>query len=492
MNTLYKIETMRGHRPSDRAELVPLDLLHQVFYGVPAYAPERRAMGDYWRDRCHNENRRITAWQPYHDSSHALVYTRPIVTLHAFIERAMLDATRYGSPHRGGRAAVLFPRLQALGLCQGFTRTADGAWLHGDDCGHCECCDGTFAHDDLTTVNVRPFTSRTEEFCPECLESEAFECSSQDEYYARSQFRAVTVDGSTVCYEANQDDLYYWESDNEYHFEPEDDCNGEEDCSCDECRESRRRAQNADRIPGYHSSPKPWEGGVGKALLFGCELELKSKSTRRAIADIAASVGLYAERDGSLCDTHGLEIIGRPATLSAHQAQDGPWLSFLGQVRGKAVGWNAGDGYGIHVSINRLALSDYLAGKILVFCHNNERLCVKVAGRRASKWAVYSQGKEITEGKEAEGNRYEAMALRSRSRMEFRIFRSTVAPHGFLRAVEFTAAIVEFCRNASALGLTESAFLAWLAVPGNSGPFPNLATHLGVSLKRSPADQDEN
>jgi hypothetical protein len=55
-----------------------------------------------------------------------------------------------------------------------------------------------------------------------------------------------------------------------------------------------------------------------------------------------------------------------------------------------------------------------------------------------------------------------------------------------MRAVEFTAATVEFCRNASAVGLTEKAFRAWLALPANVATFPNLAIHLGIKKPAKP------
>ena len=160
-----------------------------------------------------------------------------------------------------------------------------------------------------------------------------------------------------------------------------------------------------------------------------------------------------------------------------------PWLKFLAAVQGKAKGWNAGTGYGLHVSVNRDGMSHYLTGKLLVFIHSNQSLCEGIAGRKANQWQKYVC-KNVKDGKMASGEKYEALAIRSKSRLECRIFRSTLKPEGFLRGVEFVAASVEFCRDASAIALTESAFLEWLKLPENCGTYPNLCLHLGIKKPR--------
>jgi len=312
--------------------------------------------------------------------------------------------------------------------------------------------------DNSVTVRV----SRGQEtWCESAADNNAFQCDYSGDYFCNDAFTCVDVGGDSVCLEWNQDSLYYWESDDSYHDDPEPEEEEEND------------------IPDYHNSPKPWKNTAYRGLVFGCELEMYAINDRADVAEIADNNGLFSERDGSLDSNHGIEVIGRPMTLAEHQAPEGPWLSFLSDVAGKAKGWNAGTGYGLHVSVNRDGMSDYLTGKLLVFIHSNQYLCENIAGRSASQWQRYVK-KSVKDGKLKSGEKYEALAIRSASRLECRIFRSTLKPEGFLRGVEFVAAAVEFCRSASAVALTDAAFLAWLKMPENGGAYPNLCLHLGI------------
>lgn len=234
-------------------------------------------------------------------------------------------------------------------------------------------------------------------------------------------------------------------------------------------------------ITNYHGSPKPWNKGVGKEMVFGCELELLARNHRSELIKVANRHHLFPERDGSLSESLGVEVIAPPFSLKDHQDPEGRWLSFLKDVQKQkvAVGWNAGKDYGLHVSINREPLSNFLTGKIIVFIHSNKSLCERIAGRAANRWANF-RSKKISNGKATEGDKYEAISIRSKKRLELRIFRSTTNPRGFLKAVEFAAASVEFCRVSSCLGLTETNFRKWLAEKNNKKLYPNLCHHLGL------------
>lgn len=282
--------------------------------------------------------------------------------------------------------------------------------------------------------------------------------------YDKRHFTPLRIGAFTVCKERTT--LYTW-SDGTVHLEEE-----------------------PDGVYSYHHSPKPWlEDGVGQNLVFGCELEILANNSRKEIAEIATECGLYCEKDSSIDCERGVEIIGEPNTLEEHQSEKGRWLKFLNKVNGKALGWQAGTNYGLHVSFNKRALSDYHTGKMLVFIHHNEKLCENIAGRSANEWSKFKSKKIIHGKQDYENDKYESLAIRSASRVECRIFRSTLKPSGFLRGVEFCAAAIDFTRSASANNLTEPAFKEWLKK--NTRNYKNLARHLGV-LKENPKNQLTN
>jgi len=248
-----------------------------------------------------------------------------------------------------------------------------------------------------------------------------------------------------------------------------------------ECAACADRAA-ADVIPDYHSQQRPWRNFSSSAQLFGVELEIcaKSESNCAEIREIAEGAGMLVERDGSLDGDRGVEIVGSPMSLEDNLRA---WVSLAAQLRRLASGWDAGSGYGMHISINRLAMSRLHQGKLLVFVNNSKALCEKVAGRKETSWAQYHR-KIVKQGMDDSSGKYEALALRSYKRMECRIFRSTLAEKGIRRNLEFVGAAVEFCKLASLRMLENSgAFFEWLDQPAQSKRFE----HLRKALKLRPA-----
>ncbi len=343
--------------------------------------------------------------------------------------------------------------------------TADGERVPEDETWECEKTGETYSNKvDSITVYVSRRT--TEEWCQDAVDSYAFFCQNLDEHYSKSYFTKIEVEGQYVCQEANEENLYYWESDEEYHWEAEP----EED-------------EDEYDIPDYHDEERPWEGkDFGKELVFGCELEVEATDSRVKVKEIANSFGLIGERDGSLDDTDGIEIIGPPQFLEDYSKKESLWLKFLEKVKDEAKGWDAGLGYGMHVSINRKALSDFHTGKLLVFINSNQELCTKIAGRGQTDYQRYCY-KTIKDGKKQYGDKYEALAIRDNNRLECRIFRSTLKPSSFLKNIEFVAAAIEFTRFSSCGKLDTDSFKDWLKK--NTSSYKNLARKLGV-LKENP------
>lgn len=448
---------------------VGMQMRDYALHGIPyLLSVEQRAILDNWL----KEKRIISvlsASSPY--MAHYGEYVVDIkCKLSHPLKEYMLDTLDANLSRRTAPAVLAWLVERGLADEDNYVTLHDGTLHDADSAFFCENRNEYYPDsDDAIQVRTRRNSSDgyCETWCLEAAEADAFKCDSSGHWFCSEVFTCVDVEGDSVCLEWNEDEIHYWESDGEYHwdYEPED-----ED-------------EDEFGIADYHDSPKPWRNTSYKGLVFGCELELYAIVDRAYVGRIADDCGLFAERDGSLDSQCGIEIIGSPMSLAETQDKDGPWLKFLAAVQGKAKGWNAGTGYGLHVSVNRDGMSHYLTGKLLVFIHSNQSLCEGIAGRKANQWQKYVC-KNVKDGKMASGEKYEALAIRSKSRLECRIFRSTLKPEGFLRGVEFVAASVEFCRDASAIALTESAFLEWLKLPENCGTYPNLCLHLGIKKPR--------
>ena len=301
----------------------------------------------------------------------------------------------------------------------------------------CKQCDG-FQLGSWNFVRVGGDLLR---WCDECLEAHSFYCERSEEYFCDENYHQVFVDGESVCLEWHDDELYVWDSDGEYHWEPED---------------------NSFNIPDYHHSRRPWADDAFPPLALGVELECWS-SDRRATCNRAESLGLIGERDGSLCDEHGIEIIGSPQPLDWYGNPSNSWKLFCD--RSSVRCWDAEGDYGQHVSINVADVSQLAIAKAIVFIHHNRTLCELVAGRGANTYNVYKDVK-IKDARGAARDKYCATNWNpDQHRLELRIFRANRRWEGFLKNVEFAHAVVAFAAQESARELNSGAF--WNYVESN-------------------------
>ena len=357
----------------------------------------------------------------------------------------------------------------ALVQCQGEIADAD-------DTSCCERCEDTVFSDDTSSVHLG--RRREDNWCESCADDHAFTCADCDEIWDNdANDIANDTEGDRVCPSCAESYFYCEGCGDTFHTN-----NYGQDGRCSSCSEPD---EDEDGIPGYHSTPRCYS--TGNRLCFGVELELKAKSSS-TLADVysaATDYGLIGERDGSLDAELGIELVAKPLSLTGNLEL---WLPLLDELRGKCVGWDAGTGYGMHVSINRTALSSFHQGKLLVFVNGNKELCEHVAGRAETHWAKYAK-KHIRDAKKTSGEKYEALSMRSSSRLEMRIFRSTLSAEGFSRNVEFAAACVEFARNAGIQQLTDHDFKSWLSADGRPKSYPALYAHLfpDIASKRATA-----
>ena len=188
------------------------------------------------------------------------------------------------------------------------------------------------------------------------------------------------------------------------------------------------------------------------------------------------------EHDGSLNET-GVELVTCPYTLDFHQKQFG-WDKLLEAVRPIAQSGKGTRACGMHVHVNRKALSALTLGKMLVFINatKNSRLVVKVAQRDSDRWAERYE-KKITQGKDRNSDKYQAMHLSERT-VEFRIFRGNLRPERVLKNIEFVHSVVIYCKGASIQELDKpEGYYAWLFK--HRGTYRNLVKFLGIADPRA-------
>lgn len=237
------------------------------------------------------------------------------------------------------------------------------------------------------------------------------------------------------------------------------------------------------------------------SLCFGVELEMEARSDSEAEDDddgadegnagqdsISEALGgrnggakpehFILMNDGSLNDS-GVELITSPFTLDYHQAEF-EWSKVLGKVSDIAKSGCGTNRCGMHVHVNRKAISALTLGKMLVFVNSdaNDRLIERIAQRDSSRWAK-RYTKQIKQGAEVESDKYEALHLSSRT-IEFRIFRGNLRSDRVLKNIEFCHSVVTYCKQAGMKQVTGySDYIAWLGK--NRGMYPNLVAFLGES-----------
>lgn len=298
---------------------------------------------------------------------------------------------------------------------------------------------------------------------------------------------------SWVCleYAVNSGILFYWSSSNTYCTYPE----------------PVAPAPVSEITPGYHAIERPrwWRNASG----IGMELEILTTNPLELRKQLPPEI--LAEVDGSIDRNYGLELIGGPYDLDKYTNDKTPWKEIVefAQKNG-CKGHNAGEFYGIHLSLSKSLFSTLHGAKFVVFFNQQAELCQLIAqrssiyngsygARKKVKDVIYNDGsysrnieytdpvtrtykpmKGITYNRYlTETTKYEPVRADGR-RYEVRIFRSNLRWERILKNVEFVDAVKEFTRDASIVDISTpykgtAAFLYWL---GKNPAYPNLKKFL--------------
>ena len=221
------------------------------------------------------------------------------------------------------------------------------------------------------------------------------------------------------------------------------------------------------------------------ALVFGVELELeavrtgsRSDHTQSTLVDLLGgprATKFICKSDGSL--TNGVELVTLPFTLDQHRKEFG-WAELMKRIAGKAKSGAGTDHCGIHVHINRAALSPFLIGKMGVFANNStmSALISAIAQRSANDYCSRDSKKKVTDGDKRTGHRYDILNIGPRT-VEVRMFRGNLRPDRIIKNIEFCHSMVIYCRDCSVQELDSwSNYTQWLIK--RRGEYPNLVRFL--------------
>ena len=221
------------------------------------------------------------------------------------------------------------------------------------------------------------------------------------------------------------------------------------------------------------------------APLLGVELELEKKreTPSNAPAQTAEEVKNWAilKSDGRLCD--GFEIVTAPATMEYHfSGRNGisPWEEFFTGSSRYYKSFTT-DTCGVHVHVDRKALTPLQIGKIIQFMNYrpNYDEIMKIAGRGITTYCelqsphLFRFALQGNLGSQ-ERTKYSWVNVGKSETIEFRLFKGNLRKSGLFRYIEFTQACIEFCKEMSFRHLLFLNFCRWISEPNNRARFKHL------------------
>lgn len=244
-----------------------------------------------------------------------------------------------------------------------------------------------------------------------------------------------------------------------------------------------RGASPRQSLLGYSANPftyNEWDSrNANNALVFGVELEMEPRncSGRDLITKLGGSdqrgKNFILKHDGSLQD--GVELVTMPFTLEQHKEEKAiRWKKLLTSVAGKAMSGAHTDRCGMHIHINKAALSALTIGKMLVFL-NSEDLAplITTIAQRGSGHYCERDTKKITDGVKTSDNRYDIMNVSgSHPTCEIRMFRGNLKVERVYKNIEFCHALVQYARQTGMQDLQDwGNFSRWLISKRGQYPF---------------------
>jgi hypothetical protein len=243
------------------------------------------------------------------------------------------------------------------------------------------------------------------------------------------------------------DHVYYWESDGEYHDEPEED-------GC---------------IQSYSFKPPPKyfitnnESFKDLPLFMGIELEIeneKNSISNGAMSEILDDSHLYFKTDGSLSD--GFEIVTHPLTFEWIKENKSNFSQMLESIKNNGFRSYDSTTCGMHIHLSKKNFGAWHLYRFLKFFQENKEFIIAISQRKIDnlkRWANLEDETNdslIYKAKRKDGNnsRYVAINLCNSQTIELRIFRGTLNENSFFKNIEFAHSVYLFSRDFNDMNLS--------------------------------------
>lgn len=165
--------------------------------------------------------------------------------------------------------------------------------------------------------------------------------------------------------------------------------------------------------------------------------------------------GFLLERDGSLSDEFGIEIVGPPLRREDY-TEDSAWHRLTQWLRDNdARSWYAAGDYGMHVNLSRRYMSVAEQTAVVLATHRWSALMTSIGGRR-THFAEFDTSlspevsfdiARVRASRQLSGSgKYYAVHVK-RNVLEFRLFRGTLAWSGFMRNIETVWALHDYAKE---------------------------------------------
>jgi len=367
---------------------------------------------------------------------------------------------------------------------------------------HCDHCRAVAHGDDMQSADV----NRTEiSICTTCSENSTFVWSdamdifikrsdSMDYYATQYAYDMGTSDLVTRRW-ANSNSNVIWNDVNSfyYHESISLDSNDREDEYSDDGDDD-----DDDGLADYHDSNRNFEiHQVNPHAIYrnmpplGLELEVYASERWNAVQSMRNfrdAIGeIILERDGSLSEEHGFEIITDPLGYTEWQMM-GPKLCEKAKKTCVAYQHPDDNNYGIHITLSRQHLSPLQEARMMLFMTATENAdFMRVISQREG---IYSARVDIGSMEKARqtifnlgqlgedpwnGKRKKIQGCGKYAPINFkdylaeiRIFQATLHTPSFMKNLEFVWALIEWVRDSSGSNWHHLDFVKWLGKRGTA------------------------
>lgn len=323
----------------------------------------------------------------------------------------------------------------------------NGEKAHIDDVVYCDALDGYYLSSDCVQLYDDSYLPEHMTVCV------------NDEYYAEDGGDISTCEGCNDHF--HYEDLIYSESQDVYYCES---CFTEYDIE----RLQNRLCYSSDVID-YHGFGDHEIKINGKGVFLGFELETLCYDNNideidGQLYDMKHGYNGFdyciGTADGSLDDAHGIEFIFKPDSIVNHTENIHHFIDNCSDYLYKS----AGDGYGLHVHVSNHFLTDADKVKIQNFASLHDAKLRFIGGRGETNYQPKKMLGKISDMKQGNRNKYQAVNISPSSTIEFRFPVSLVDELHIVRNLQLALSIclyVKYYCNYTTIGNFE-AFLDYL------------------------------